>query len=111
MSFAQGDIIKLNFDPTLGHEQAGYRPAVVISRKMFNQRTGHLTVCPITSTSRTYPTWVALDGKTATHGYVLCEQVKTIDADARNPVFIEKIDENVLAKILAIVGSIIQKDE
>jgi len=109
MIFTAGDIIKLNFDPTLGHEQAGYRPAVVISREYFNRRTGLLIVCPITSTSRPYPTWVPLDGKTATRGYVLCEHVKTIDAKARDPKFIEKADGVILDKILAVVGSIIQK--
>ena len=111
MIFSQGDIIKFDFDPTLGHEQAGYRPAVVISRKIFNQKTGLVTVCPITGTSRQYPTWVALDGKTTTHGFVLCEHVKTIDVRARNPKYIEKVDDSVLDKILAIVNAIIQKDE
>jgi mRNA interferase MazF len=110
MIFSQGDIIKLSFNPSLGHEQAGYRPAVVISRRMFNQKTGQVMVCPITSTQRTYPTWVALDGKTETYGFVLCEHVKTIDVSARKPIFVEKIDGAILDKILAIVGSILQKD-
>jgi len=111
MTFSQGDIIKLNFDPTLGHEQAGYRPAVVVSRKLFNHRTGLVTLCPITGTSRPYPTWVSLAGKTATHGFVLCEHIKTIDVKARNPKFIEKIDDALLDQILAVVSSIIQKDK
>ena len=110
MIFAQGDIVKLNFDPTLGHEQSGCRPAVVISRKDFNQRTGLVIVCPITNTSRFYPTWVPLDGKTLTCGFILCEHIKTIDTGAGNPIFIEKVDDAILDKVLAVVNSILQKD-
>ena len=110
MIFSQGDIIKFDFDPTLGHEQAGYRPAVVISRKIYNQRTGLAIVCPISGASRPYPTWVLLDGKTLTRGFVLCEHVRTVDARARSPKFIEKVDDAILSKILAIVDSIIQKE-
>jgi mRNA interferase MazF len=110
MTFNQGDIIRLDFDPTLGHEQAGYRPAVVISRRMFNQRTGLVTICPITSTPRSYPTWIPLDGETATTGFVLCEHIRTINVSARNPRFVEKLDGDILDKILAVAASIIQKD-
>ncbi len=110
LTFSQGDIIKLSFDPTLGHEQAGYRPAVVISRKLFNQKTGQVTVCPITSTSRSYPTWVALDGKTHTQGFVICEHIKTIDVNAREPRYVEKMDNAILGKVLAIVNCILEKD-
>ena len=110
MIFSQGAIILLNFDPTLGHEQSGYRPAVVISRKMFNQITNQVIVCPITSKTKNYPTRIPLDDKTSTQGYVICDHVKTIDVAARNPKFIEQISEPVLDKILAIVSSEIDKD-
>ncbi|MCL2152779.1 MAG: type II toxin-antitoxin system PemK/MazF family toxin [Oscillospiraceae bacterium] len=111
MIFSQGDIIKFDFDPTFGHEQAGYRPSVVISRKTYNQRTGLIVVCPISSVSRQYPTWVPLDNSVATRGFVLCEHIRTIDVSERNPKFIEKIGEVVLERILAVVESIIQKDD
>ena len=106
MSFAQGDIIRLNLDPTKGHEQAGYRLAIVISRKVFNQKTGLLTICPISSPKRTYPTWVLLSGSIATQGFVLCEHVKTIDAAARNPKLVEKADDETLDCVLAGCGSL-----
>jgi len=110
MTLKQGDIIKFNFDPALGHEQAGYRPAVVISREMFNSRTRHAVVCPVTQTNRAYPTRVSLGTAGEIKGYVMCDQIKTIDITARKPVFIERADENILDKILVIVDSIIQKD-
>jgi mRNA interferase MazF len=110
VTFSQGDIIKFNFDPTLGHEQAGYRPAVVISRKMFNEKTGQVIVCPITGRSRPYPTRVPVSDDAETHGFIICDHVKTIDVNARNPVFIERLDERVLDKVLSIVHSEIEKD-
>jgi len=110
MTFSQGDIVKFNFDPTLGHEQAGYRPAVVISRKMFNEKTGQLVVCPVTSRSRPYPTRVPVGDGVKTQGFIICDHVKTIDVNARKPVFIERLSESVLDKVLAVVHSEIDKD-
>ena len=110
MIFNQGDIIKFNFDPSIGREQAGYRPAVVISRKMFQEKTGQAVVCPITSKSRSYPTRVSIGDENETQGFVICDQIKTIDINARNPYFSERINESVLDKVLAIVHSIIEKE-
>ena len=110
MIFQQGDIVKFNFDPTLGHEQAGYRPAVVISRELYNQKTGQIIVCPITNQSHPYPTRIKLNDKNETSGFVICDHIKTIDVNARKPKFVERIDENVLDRVLAIVNSEIQKD-
>ena len=111
MIINQGDIIKFNFDPTLGHEQSGFRPAVVISRKSYHQKTGLAVVCPINSTSHPYPTWIPLEESTVTRGFVLCEQIRTIDVSARNPIFIEKLGDAVLERILAVVHSITEKED
>ena len=110
MTFSQGDIIKFNFDPTLGHEQAGYRPAIVISRKLFNEKTGQVIVCPITSKSRPYPTRVQIGVEAATQGFIICDHIKTIDVTARIPVLIERVAESVLDKVLAVVHSEIERD-
>jgi mRNA interferase MazF len=110
VTFKQGDIIKINFDPTCGHEQAGYRPAVVISKELLNRRTGHLIVCPITNTAKPYPTRISLDGQTVTKGYVICEHIKTIDADAREPVYVERIGDDVLNRVLDTVASELARD-
>ena len=75
----QGDIIKVSFDPNSGHEQAGYRPALVVSNNEFIKRTKLAMVCPITNTDNHFPLHVPLDARTKTTGVVLCEHVRTLD--------------------------------
>ena len=106
----QGDIIKFRFDSVLGRKQAVYRPAVVISRKMFSEKTGQAIVCPITSRSHPYPTRVPLEDDCDTEGFVICDHVKTIDIGARKPIFVERISEDILDTVLAIALSEIAKD-
>ena len=103
----QGDIVKLDFDPVKGHEQAGYRPALVVSRSFFNQNFRQAVVCPITSRSKPFPPLrVALDSRTATQGFIICDQVRTIDLAARNPQYIESIPEDLLEEALQRVIAI-----
>lgn len=106
---SQGDIIKLSFDPHSGHEQAGYRPAVVISNDFFNANTPLTIVCPITNTIRSFPLHVALDNRTETTGVVLCEQIKAVDLRSRQYVFVEKIPEDLLDEIIETVFSEIER--
>ena len=87
----QGDIIKVNFNPKSGHEQAGYRSAVVISNNIFNQKTGLTVVCPITNTDNHFPLHIPLDSRTKTTGVILCEHVRTLDLKGRGYQLIEKI--------------------
>lgn len=101
----QGDIIKLDFNPRSGHEQAGYRPAVVISNNFFNARTNLTIVCPITSTNRPFPLHIPLDNRTTTTGVVLCEHIKALDINARNYKVIERIPDDLLDEIIATVFS------
>lgn len=101
----QGDIIKLDFNPRSGHEQAGYRPAVVISNNFFNARTNLTIVCPITSTNRPFPLHIPLDNRTTTTGVVLCEHIKALDINARNYKVIERIPDDLLDEIIAVVFS------
>ena len=75
----QGTIIKINFNPQAGHEQAGYRPAVVVSNDFFNMKTNLAIVCPITNTNNHFPLHVPLDGRTTTTGVILCEHIRTLD--------------------------------
>ena len=106
MIFEQGDIIAMDFSPAQGHEQAGYRPALVVSRRLYNEKTGFIVVCPITNTRKPFPMRVWLDGKTMTTGDILCDQLRTIDTAARSPRFIEKIPEDLLMKIIELVSSV-----
>lgn len=74
----EGDIIWLSFKPQSGHEQAGRRPAVVLSPKMYNSRSGLLVCVPVTNQIKGYPFEVALKGGEAT-GVALADQVKSLD--------------------------------
>ena len=75
----QGDIVMLNFSPQAGHEQAGRRPALVVSNASFHRYTGLAIFCPITNQIKDYPLHVRLDDRTRTTGEILCEHVKSLD--------------------------------
>jgi mRNA interferase MazF len=94
----QGDIITLNFDPQSGHEQKGRRPAIVISNKTFNQYLGLAFVCPITNTKRDFPFHIEVNSKNIS-GYIMSEQLKSIDYNSRKIKFIEKSDEETLSNL------------
>ena len=79
----QGDIILVDFDPTKGREQAGYRPALVISQTKYNLKRDLVIVCPITSKTKNLRFRVLLDDRTQTQGDIICEQVRVIDLLAR----------------------------
>lgn len=100
----QGDIIKINFDPKEGHEQAGYRPAVVVSNNFFNSRSPMTIVCPITNTNNGYPLHVPLTGTTTT-GVVLCEQIRSLDLSARPHKIVEKMPKQLMNRILDIISA------
>ena len=75
----QGDIIAVNFDSQSGHEQKGRRPAFVISKNLFNQSTGLAIVCPITNTNRDFPFHVPIPKGSDLTGFIMVEQVKSVD--------------------------------
>jgi len=103
----QGDIVALSFDPQSGHEQKGRRPAVIVSNKVFNQHLGLAFACPITNTKRDFPFHVRVESENIT-GYIMAEQMKSIDYNSRNIKFIEKADQKTMSKILGIIDSIMQ---
>lgn len=99
----QGDIIKVNFNPQRGHEQAGYRPALVVSNNIFNEKTNLVIACPITNTDNRFPLHIPLDNRTDTTGVILCEHVKTLDLNARGYKFVEKLPSNILSKVIDVL--------
>lgn len=103
----KGDLISLSFDPQSGHEQKGRRPALVISNTMFNERTGLAIICPITTAVRGWPIHVALPNKSALTGFIMVEQIKSVDFNTRNAKFIDKANEATLSEVLAILDAII----
>ena len=79
----RGDLVYVNFNPQSGHEQAGTRPAIVLSPESFNRVTGFAVVCPITRQQKQYPFEVALPSGLAIEGVILTDQVKSLDWKAR----------------------------
>ena len=105
----QGDVIFLNFNPTKGHEQAGFRPAVVISNNVFNQNTKMVMVCPITSNDKYFPTHYNLDDTKNIHGAVLCEHIRSIDYERRNVKFVEKLSDNDFLSVITLLNACIEE--
>lgn len=103
----KGDFIVVTFDPQSGHEQRGRRPALVISNTLFNQRTGLAIVCPITSTERGYPFHVAVIRNPDVRGFVMVEQVKSIDYRVRQARLIGKASDEMLDEVLSILDACI----
>jgi len=97
----RGDIVLLDFNPQFGKEQAGKRPAVVISPMAYNAKVGLAIFCPITSKIKHYPFEVLLEKGLKTKGAVLSDHVKNLDWQARNVQFREKLPSKNLQEILA----------
>lgn len=102
----KGDLVILTFDPSAGHEQQGRRPALIISNKAFNKSLGLAIACPITNTNRNFPFHVEVKSQNLT-GFIMTEQIKSIDYNARKVKFVGKLDEESLNKVLGITESII----
>jgi mRNA interferase MazF len=95
----RGDIVWLNFNPQSGHEQKGKRPAVVISPKEYNEKTGLGLFCPITSKIKNYPFEVKIENKKI-NGAVLSDQVKSLDWETREIEFITKENPVIIDEII-----------
>ncbi len=104
----RGDIVWINFNPQVGREQAGRRPAVVLSPGVYNGRVGLLVACPITSRVKGYPFEVALPDGLNIEGVILSDQVKSLDWRSRDAQFIDRLPEavtnQVLRKLETLVG-------
>lgn len=103
----KGDIVLLDFNPQLGREQAGKRPAVVISPKAYNAKVGLAIFCPITSQVKGYPFEVVLAGGVRTKGVILADHIKNLDWRARNVEFCEKLPQSILQEVLAKLGLLV----
>lgn len=105
----QGDIVFLDFNPTIGHEQKGFRPAVVISNNIFNINTKMVMICPITSNEKEFPTHYKLEDTKKVHGAVICEHIRSIDYEIRNLKFIEKLSNNDFISIIRLLNACIEE--
>jgi mRNA interferase MazF len=102
----RGDLIWLHFDPQAGHEQAGRRPALTISPKSYNQKTGLGIFCPVTSQEKGYPFEVKIKD-IRIQGVVLSDQIKSLDWKIRKAEFISKVQPEILNNVLALLKTLI----
>jgi mRNA interferase MazF len=104
----RGDIVWINFTPQAGHEQRGKRPALILSPKIYNEKTSLCICLPITSKIKDYPFEVALPNELPIAGVILSDQIKNLDFSAREISFVchvnSDIVEQVQKNIWALVG-------
>ena len=106
----KGDFVVLTFDPQTGHEQKGRRPAIIVSNTLFNQHTGLAIVCPITNTDRSFPFHVKVPKSSSLSGFIMVEQVKSVDYKQRKIKFIEKASVETLNEVLGILDACIYQE-
>lgn len=102
----KGDLVILTFDPSAGHEQQGRRPALIISNETFNKGVGLAMACPITNTDRNFPFHIEVKSEKLT-GFIMTEQLKSIDFRARKVKLVEKVDDDILDNVLGILHSVV----
>jgi mRNA interferase MazF len=103
----RGDLVWLTFNPQAGHEQAGRRPAVVLSPAAYNGKVGLALFCPITSQAKGYPFEVALPEGLPISGVILADQVKSLDWRIREVEKIAKLPENILKDVMTKAGMLL----
>ncbi len=104
----RGDVIRLDFDPQKGHEQAGRRPALVLSPTDYNRTVGLAVVCPITNEKKGYPWEAEIPDNNFVSGVVLSDQMKSLDWRERRAEFVctpaEGVLEDVVEKAVALLS-------
>jgi len=103
----RGGIYMANFDPAIGHEQSGFRPAVVVSDVSYNQKVGMALICPVTSARKGYPFEVYFETKTLS-GVVLTDQIKSMDWHARRLRYADRLPAEALVEMQTKLVSLIQ---
>lgn len=104
---AQGDVVYINFDPSVGHKTKKRRPGLVISKTIFNKLTGFCLICPITSTQRSFGTYVKIEQPGKVKGEVVTHQLKLMGFEKRKPEFVEQCDPVTWAQVLSTIDQFI----
>jgi mRNA interferase MazF len=107
----RGDIVWLCFNPQAGHEQAGHRPALVVSPLPYNRKTGLALFCPITSQVKGYPFEVVLHREGQPSGVILTDQIKSLDWRVRKAKRISRASRDVMGEVLAKIHTLIGSDD
>ncbi|MFM7928533.1 MAG: endoribonuclease MazF [Pirellula sp.] len=97
----RGDFVWISLSPTSGHEQAGRRPALVITPKSYNRKTGLCILCPATRQAKGYAFEVTIAGDNGGSGVVLADHLRNVDWRARNVQFIHRVSDTELSEVIA----------
>ena len=103
----RGDVVWISFNPQAGHEQAGHRPALVLSPESYNRKVGLSLLCPITNQVKGYPFEVSVPDGLKAAGVVLSDQVKSMDWKARGAAFLCCLPESTVHQVLNKVGTLL----
>ncbi|HZK85528.1 MAG TPA: endoribonuclease MazF [Desulfosporosinus sp.] len=104
----RGDVVWLQFNPQAGHEQAGKRPALVLSPKQYNQKTGLALFCQITSKVKGYPYEVKLPEGFSVEGVILADQVKSLDWISRSAQFAGKVPAEIMQEVILKIETLFE---
>ena len=107
----RGDVVWLEFNPQAGSEQAGHRPALVISPESYNRKVGLALVCPITSRVKGYPFEVELPRGLKAEGVILCDQVKSLDWRVRHATSLGSVPDSIMHEVTARILTLVDPDE
>lgn len=103
-----GDLVWIDFDPRVGREQSGRRPALILTPYDYHAKTPYMIVCPITSNVRPYAFKVILPKGLPIEGGVLVDQIKSVDQWARGHGIVGRVPEQVMADVRGLIGSLLQ---
>lgn len=103
----RGDAIWIDFNPQAGHEQAGRRPAIVLSPQRYNEKVGLCLLCPITTKAKSYPFEVSIPAGYSVTGVVLSDQVKSLDWRVRRAEFAAELPDTLISDVLKKLKSLL----
>jgi mRNA interferase MazF len=105
----KSDVVWITFNPQAGHEQAGHRPALVLSPKTYNGKVGLAILCPITSQVKGYPFEVLIPDGLEVNGAILSDQVKSLDWRARKAKFGCKLPPDVFNEVVQKLSTLLRE--
>jgi mRNA interferase MazF len=103
----RGDAIRITLNPQAGHEQAGRRPAIVLSPAAYNRKVGLAIICPITNQQKGYPFEVRIPAGLKVTGVILSDQVKSLDWCVRQAELIDRLPEQTVAEVLSKLSTLL----
>lgn len=103
----RGDVVWISFNPQSGHEQAGHRPALVLSPQPYNRKVGLALICPITTRVKGYPFEVRVPEGLKVSGAILSDQVKSMDWGARGASMLCSVPDKTVHQVLNKVGTLL----